>query len=159
MFRHNRGLTVGDMSREPSMEDILSSIRKVIARDDAPQRSGVSADDTPVAIDSPVDDEPDVLELSEESDDVAEAAMPAVDLVAAGTADAARRSLEALSAVVHTPEPTATAPVANGGSRTLDDVVTEALRPLLKQWLDANLPPLVEAMVAKEIARITGRRF
>lgn len=153
MFRLSRGLTVGDMSREPSMEDILSSIRKVIARDDAPPRRVNGASPAPDS------DEPDVLELSEESDDAAEVAMPVADLVAAGAADAARRSLDALSAVVHTPETAAAAPVANSGSRTLDDVVTEALRPLLKQWLDANLPPLVEAMVAKEIARITGRRF
>jgi uncharacterized protein len=159
MFRRIRGLAVGDMTREPSMEDILSSIRKVIARDDAPTRTSVSISEAPVAVDSPAADEPDVLELSEESDDAAQVAIPAAELVAAGTADAARRSLEALSAVVHTPETTAAAPVASGGSRTLDDVVTEALRPLLKQWLDTNLPPLVEAMVAKEIARITGRRF
>lgn len=144
---------MGDMSREPSMEDILSSIRKVIARDDAPPRGFNAAPAVAVA------NEPDVLELNEESDDAAEVAVPAVDLVATDTADAARRSLDALSAVVHTPEVAAAAPVASGGSRTLDDVVTEALRPLLKQWLDANLPPLVEAMVAKEIARITGRRF
>jgi uncharacterized protein len=153
---------VGDMSREPSMEDILSSIRKVIARDDAPPRGLNPAPAGPVT-DVPVADEPDVLELSEESDDAAEPAMPpptpVIDLVAADTADAARRSLDALSAVVQTPDAAAAVPVATSGSRTLDDVVTEALRPLLKQWLDANLPPLVEAMVAKEIARITGRRF
>jgi uncharacterized protein len=151
-----RGLAVGDMSREPSMEDILSSIRKVIARDDAPPR-GLNGHGAAHA-----DDEPDVLELSEESDDAVEAiAAPAsATLVAADTADAARRSLDALTAAVAVPQAPAIAPATAGaGSRTLDDVVTEALRPLLKQWLDANLPPLVEAMVAKEIARITGRRF
>jgi uncharacterized protein len=37
---------------------------------------------------------------------------------------------------------------------TLDDVVREMLKPLLKDWLDANLPQLVEAEVAKEIDRI-----
>ena len=153
MFRRKRGLAVGDMSREPSMEDILSSIRKVIARDDAPLRGANGA------ANAPADDDPDVLELSEESDDDSVVAVPAAELVAADAADAARRSLDALSAVVQQPEAPVAAPVAAAGSRTLDDVVTEALRPLLKQWLDANLPPLVEAMVAKEIARITGRRF
>jgi hypothetical protein len=31
------------------------------------------------------------------------------------------------------------------------------LRPMLREWLDANLPRLVESMVAKEIARISGK--
>lgn len=147
---------MGDMSREPSMEDILSSIRKVIARDDAPPRPLNGAG----GAHAHPDEETDVLELSDESDDDADDAVPVVDLVAADTADAARRSLDALSAIVQSPDAAATVPATSAsGSRTLDDVVTEALRPLLKQWLDANLPPLVEAMVAKEIARITGRRF
>ena len=37
---------------------------------------------------------------------------------------------------------------------TLDDVVRELMKPMLKQWLDANLPQIVEAEVAKEIDRI-----
>jgi uncharacterized protein len=37
---------------------------------------------------------------------------------------------------------------------TLDDVVRELLKPMLKDWLDANLSQLVEAEVAKEIDRI-----
>ena len=37
---------------------------------------------------------------------------------------------------------------------TLDDVVKALLKPMLKEWLDANLPAIVEAEVAKEIERI-----
>ena len=37
---------------------------------------------------------------------------------------------------------------------TLDDVVRELMKPMLKDWLDSNLPQLVEAEVAKEIDRI-----
>ncbi|HVY90902.1 MAG TPA: DUF2497 domain-containing protein, partial [Hyphomonadaceae bacterium] len=37
---------------------------------------------------------------------------------------------------------------------TLDDVVRELLKPMLKEWLEANLPQIVEAEVAKEIDRI-----
>lgn len=138
------------MSREPSMEDILSSIRKVIARDDAPTQT----------LDSP--EETDVLELGDESAAANEASPAAsnADLVDANTASAARRSLSALSAAVESPETAPVLPPAlPSSSRTIDDMVLEALRPMLKQWLDSNLPPLVEAMVAKEIARITGRRF
>ena len=33
----------------------------------------------------------------------------------------------------------------------------EELRPLLKEWLDAHLPPLVERLVRTEIERVVGR--
>jgi hypothetical protein len=39
----------------------------------------------------------------------------------------------------------------------LEDIVREELRPLLKAWLDANLPPLVERLVRAEIERVVGR--
>jgi len=39
--------------------------------------------------------------------------------------------------------------------RTLEDAVTEMLRPMLKAWLDENLPPLVERLVRAEIERVT----
>ena len=49
------------------------------------------------------------------------------------------------------------APAApGGGGLTVEALAEAALRPMLKQWLDANLPALVERMVAREIARITG---
>lgn len=139
---------MGDMSREPSMEDILSSIRRVIARDDAP---GAARDDR--AAD-------DVLDLQDEQpagspDD----SQPEADeLVSAASADAARQSLEALTAAI-APPPAASAPApAVPDSRTIEDVVVDALRPMLKEWLDAHLPAMVETMVAKEIGRITGRQ-
>ena len=31
------------------------------------------------------------------------------------------------------------------------------LRPLMKEWLDANLPPMVERLVRAEIERVVGR--
>jgi uncharacterized protein len=43
------------------------------------------------------------------------------------------------------------------GARTLEDMVIELMRPLLKQWLDANLPATVERLVQKEIERISRR--
>lgn len=139
---------MGDMSREPSMEDILSSIRRVIARDEAPGAVREIREE--------------VLELSDAEDEYDADAAPdsgadaAEELVSAASADAARQSLEALTAAV-APAPAATSAPAAG--RTMEDVVLDALRPMLKDWLDTNLPPLVEAMVAKEISRITGRKF
>ena len=155
-----KGANMGDLSREPSMEDILSSIRRVIARDEAPgtriQRGGE-----------------DVLDLHDEEADEADeataiptAAIPTPakspdkstdeELVSAASAHAARQSLDALNAAIAPAASTASAPA---GGRTMEEVVLEALRPMLKDWLDANLPAMVEAMVAKEISRITGKKF
>ena len=41
-----------------------------------------------------------------------------------------------------------------GGDRALDEMTRECLRPLLKAWLDANLPGLVERLVREEIERV-----
>ncbi|WP_323181462.1 PopZ family protein [Kaistia algarum] len=48
--------------------------------------------------------------------------------------------------------------LASGGSRTLEDLVKEMLRPMLKAWLDTNLPPLVERLVRDEIERVSRGR-
>ena len=137
---------MGDMSREPSMEDILSSIRRVIARDEAP--GSVRELRVPEA--------DDILDLQDE-EDLAEAAPAAEELVSEASADAARQSLEALTAAM-APAAAAAAATVPAGGRSLEDVVVDAMRPMLKQWLDANLPALVEAMVAKEIRRIANKQ-
>ena len=48
------------------------------------------------------------------------------------------------------------ATVTRGGP-SIEDVVREELRPLLKDWLDQHLPPLVERLVRAEIERVVGR--
>jgi len=138
---------MGDMSREPSMEDILSSIRRVIARDEAPgtvREARLAEND-------------DILDLQDEEE--ADATPAAGELVSEASADAARQSLEALTAVVAPAVAAATIAAPAVAGRTMEDVVLDALRPMLKDWLDTNLPALVEAMVAKEISRITGKRL
>uniref|UniRef100_UPI000E65FF89 DUF2497 domain-containing protein n=1 Tax=Desertibaculum subflavum TaxID=2268458 RepID=UPI000E65FF89 len=42
-------------------------------------------------------------------------------------------------------------------NRTLEDIVKELLRPMLKDWLDANLPTLVHRIVEREVAKLAGR--
>ncbi len=44
-----------------------------------------------------------------------------------------------------------------GGTRTLEELVKDLLRPMLKDWLDRNLPPLVQRLVEREIAKLAGR--
>lgn len=132
------------------MEDILSSIRRVIARDEAP-----GARDVRAALESD-----DILDLhEEEEEELAPAPAPVIptedELVSAASASAARQSLEALTAAV-TPVAAVAAPAPAG--RTMEEVVLDAIRPMLKDWLDTNLPGMVETMVAKEISRIVGKK-
>jgi cell pole-organizing protein PopZ len=49
-----------------------------------------------------------------------------------------------------------TAPVSRGNV-SIEDVVREEIRPLLKAWLDEHLPGMVEHIVKAEIARLMGR--
>ncbi len=46
----------------------------------------------------------------------------------------------------------------NGATRTLEDLVQDMLRPMLKGWLDENLPAMVERLVREEIERVSRRR-
>jgi cell pole-organizing protein PopZ len=79
---------------------------------------------------------------------VAPAAAPADTLVSPLTATAAASAFGQLSAAIAMPR--------NGV--TLEDVVRDLLRPLLKDWLDANLPEIVQAAVAEEVERIARSR-
>ena len=42
------------------------------------------------------------------------------------------------------------------GGPTIEDIVRAELRPLLKQWLDEHLPPMVERLVRAELERVIG---
>jgi cell pole-organizing protein PopZ len=134
-------------SREPSMEDILASIKRVIA-EEKELRSAVP--ETPAATQS----EDDVLELDESMEEHDAAAPPAelgpplLDEQAAGTT---REKLEALTSVA------ASAPPPQPQGNPLEEMLREMLRPILKQWLDDNLPRIVDEHVKREISRITGR--
>ncbi len=154
------------MAREPSMEEILSSIRRVIARDDpspASNSAGVFAQES--AETGPVDD--DVLDLTETSvdrdgDELVElAAVPiGATLLADEPAAASRQSLDVLAAMLASgPDALPAATPAIASDISVNAMVEAALRPMLKNWLDANLPGVVERLVAREIARITGARL
>ncbi|WP_335299570.1 DUF2497 domain-containing protein [Sphingomonas adhaesiva] len=184
------------MSAEPSMEDILASIKRVIKEGEA-QAPGRRTTPRPlgghgggaaegyggtVVNQTPDRDRPDrdrdaVLELNDAlhvpapppapatpTEAFAPAAPPvaaplveephpapaaAVDqaAVSARTVEATRDALGALSRLVVKPEA--------DSDGTLEGLVREMLRPMLSEWLDQNLPRLVEQMVAREIAKIT----
>jgi uncharacterized protein len=166
---------MGDMSREPSMEEILSSIRRVIARDEAARddaleaRFGDSEAEAEAAAAAPEegDDILDLTELEASATDGAVAdveAMPApatpdAELVSADSADAARQSIGQLTAALSRDTAPAAASNATMPGMTIEALAEAALKPMLKEWLDNNLPPLVERLVAREIARITGGKI
>ena len=126
------------------MEEILASIKRVIAED---SRTAASASPrvrrAPPAEAPPADE--DVLELD---DPVSED----TGLLSNDAAAASRERLAALSAL----RQRADTPAESGA---LEAVVRDMLRPILKEWLDEHLPEIVEQLVTREIARITGRNL
>ena len=137
------------MQRDPSMEDILASIKKVIA-EEKELRTAVEAVEEP-RDEEEADAADDVLEL----DEPIEAATPAdlgPPLLDDQMAETTRHSLEELSSVAATVPP---APAVN----PLEEMVREMLRPILKEWLDEHLPNIVNDHVKREISRITGRKL
>jgi cell pole-organizing protein PopZ len=149
-------LMMGDMNQEPSMEEILASIKRVIAEDGGPagRPNANDARGRTRRIEEELEDLP--ADLPEE--DILELDDPVADsegLLSEDSAAASRQSLAALARMKQ-----------GGGDELpriddspLEAVVREMLRPMLKQWLDQRLPEMVEEMVSREIARITGKRL
>ena len=127
------------------MEDILASIKRVIAEEKEVRAAAPPAEAEP--------EEGDVLELDQSMEAVT---IPAVDLgpplLEEEVADESRQRLEQLANVA-----AAAPPVAQ--VNPLEEMVREMLRPILKQWLDDHLPSIVDEHVKREIHRITGRPF
>ncbi|MCC2111496.1 MAG: DUF2497 domain-containing protein [Hyphomicrobiales bacterium] len=225
-------MTKGSAAQEPTMEEILASIRRIISDEETPEAeaSAAAADEPPAEMseedldklfDDPEDGPPaaeaaadpvaepeepepapeigddDILELSvdqevEETPDLVEAEI-GVDFIdsedepAEDFLDAVEEAEPEPKPEMAEPEPAAydyaEAPVEPGNllstetdnavslafhdlastilsnnARTLEDLVKEMLRPMLKSWLDDNLPPLVERLVRAEIERVSRGR-
>lgn len=168
---------------EASVEEILESIKKVIARDNRAgamearrRRMLVSEDDSaepaPLARTHTVRDADEVLDLSEmeleaEAPSHAPAQTPAqtpampmnqaeeTPLIADQVRDAMQENLAALAMLA---EPPARPQIVRSGETSLEGLTRELLRPMLAEWLEANLPAMVESLVQAEIARIVGKR-
>ncbi len=180
---------------EPSMEEILASIRKIIADEKDPAETNEPAPAAP--------ESEDVLELTQMVQDdgsIMDLANPVVPpaedippppppppppvfepepmpepepvfspppppppppemsddaLLSMAAETATSSALAALATSVHRP-PAGSLAVSRAGV-TLEDMVKEMLRPLLKEWLDQNLPPIVDRIVQKEVERISRR--
>jgi cell pole-organizing protein PopZ len=127
------------------MEDILASIKRVIAEEKEIRAAAPPQDASGDAEDD------DVLELDESMEAVT---IPPVDLgpplMEDEVADESRQRLEQLAFVAASAPPVSQA-------NPLEELVREMLRPILKQWLDDHLPSIVDEHVKREIHRITGR--
>jgi uncharacterized protein len=164
---------MGDISSDPSMEDILSSIKKIIADDTmkaiAPRlRVGDVNPDALVTQDDGAAEQDDVLDLIE-SEDEAEATNEAPNhdlpipakrdsIVSAETHAESRMAFDSLSRLAASE---AAAPANVDATvieaNPIEDMVREMLRPMLKDWLDAHMPDIVRNAVTQEVARIAGR--
>jgi cell pole-organizing protein PopZ len=183
---------------EPSMEEILASIRRIIADDSGSQARATPRVVSPSAstdmqshpgapLPDPSPPENDILELTQPVDG------PAA-FTAVGGPDIAFREEEprapeprmappppppSFPQPVHQPEPpmneerimsssssvavsnafnSLAATVLSDNARTLEDIVKDMMRPMLKNWLDENLPGMVERIVRAEIERVARGR-
>lgn len=167
---------------EPSMEEILASIRRIISEDEeektpqarAPEPAARAAEPAPrpAAVRTERRPAPEPVEArpapSRLSEDAAKPHLETEDVemlkknIASGieddsdgaildrsAADAASNAFRSLSQSVR---------VSEGEGRTLEDLVVEMLRPMVKDWLDANLPAIVEEKVEEEVQRVARRR-
>jgi cell pole-organizing protein PopZ len=84
---------------------------------------------------------------------------PQVDPVVAEDTEAETvAAFEKLDAVTHSSEAPVRSLLMPAPGRTLEDVIRELMQPMLKEWLDENLPAIVQARVDEEIERISRRR-
>lgn len=201
---------------EPSMEEILASIRRIIDEDEDGGDAEVAAEsadsDEPAAEaapepapEAPAEPEPvaeapaepdsaddEVLELTDKIDEVGGGTDPlALDddlmivdreedepapqpepepepVAKAAPKPAPQPAAEEDDSLVGAPAATAAAGafdalaenlrVASADGLTLEGIVREMMRPMLKDWLDTNLPRIVEEKVEAEIERISRRR-
>jgi cell pole-organizing protein PopZ len=81
---------------------------------------------------------------------------PKADQPGLMAADTAAIAQSAIGNLVRTLAAERVVPVQRGGL-TIEDLVRQELRPLLKSWLDQHLPPLVEKQVQVEIERVVNR--
>ena len=181
--------------QEPSIEEILSSIRQIIA-DDEEEEEVVAPDPEPepepepedepepeaepeeeeevLDLNDKIEDEPVEIDLEEldieeiieieEEEEVEEAAppppppppipdkLPDLDpdpepapIISKPTEEKAVEGFAKLASYV---------PIDRRNNSTLEDIIRDMLKPMLRYWLDENLPPLVERLVREELERI-----
>ena len=150
-------------SLEPSMDEILVSIRRILAEDEhavthAPPR--LRTDDDVLDLTEALNDDDSVRHIEPVALVTPEHSPVRLD----GRIDSTARRPDGAGAEPRLVSDAASEAVAASFARLsslprheqLDDIVRETLRPLLQAWLDEHLPDLVERLVRAEIARVVG---
>ena len=163
---------------EPSMEDILASIRRILAEEEEEEGSeevAAASEPTPEPEPEPVMAAPEpepVMAASEpappppppppppmpsEMEEILELTpdmVAAPELVSSPTFQSGADMLSELAKAILDQRD-----MSVGGSRdiTLETMVREMLKPILREWLDRNLPYLIERLVKKEIDKMINR--
>ena len=146
---------------DPSMEDILSSIRRILSEDEAqpaaaaqPAEAQATEDvlvlDSAMMVSEPTSPPPG----SGASAATGPAPSAGPGSAAPGTAGVAAAAVQQMLRRLGS-EPGVR--VAQGGS-SIEELVREELRPLLQAWLDRHLEPLLERAVRAEVERLLTRR-
>lgn len=162
-------------AQSESMEDILQSIKKIIEDDTSTEAKPAEdvLDLTNVVAENNVVEPTQKVELPKETQEAAIKSIEAVfaETTTTETEQPADQDLESLISEQATNETVnALKPIARNfakdfsipnipsaqfrGGNTVEDLVLESLRPMLKEWLDNNLPIIVQKIVEKEVKRL-----
>jgi hypothetical protein len=158
---------------EPSMEEILASIRRIISddgEDEAPgpapsaPRPRATPAAAPVLRPSVVKKDEPVQPPADEDRAQSHLRTEDVEMIKKSTVEASAEDVvvdpaaeSAAARAFHTLSQTVKVSSKDDG-RTLEDIVVEILRPLVKQWLDENLPQIVGEKVEAEVQRVARLR-
>ena len=162
-----------DVEVTPNNEDVLSSIDAALAPEPKPEPEIIPESEpevAPVLVEppapppatvapapiepAPVEPAPIELVANDREDDGKNDDMEA--LLSKAAEDAALASLSKLKKVDSSPRVHPSSPVFRSGT-TVEDIVEDLLTPMMKEWMDNNLPEIVERIVEREVYRLTRR--
>ncbi len=145
------------------MDDILASIRRILNEDDVQPNSDPDHSDDMLLLDGSMlvaaggagagIATPQAAEAPQTPVATMGPEASSVGLVAADSAAAASSSVAMLVKALTSNRQTQT----HRQGPTIEDLVRDEMRPILKSWLDQHLPPLVERLVRAEIERVVSR--
>jgi cell pole-organizing protein PopZ len=144
---------------DPSMDEILASIRRVLSEEEAHGEPAAAGDelllDAGMRIEAPASPPfaPPPEHEPARDDDMNSQLQGPEGLVGE---QAATRIANSIGALLRSVSAERAASVSRAGV-TIEDIVREEVRPVLKAWLDTHLPSLVERVVRAEINRVIER--
>jgi cell pole-organizing protein PopZ len=146
-----------DTGQEPSMEEILASIRKIISEDGEDTEEDEVTEPEPEP--APAPEGNDAIELTDQVVPPPPAELEEITLIDEVVEDdvlvSAATTAVGASAFAQLTGAMDLAMRLGGVDRTLEALVKELMRPMLRDWLEANLPAVVERLVQREIDKMS----